>query len=128
MRPDRSQLHPAAGFDGPPESPNSPCMIHYHVWFNLKSEVTEDDGLAAARDFIAELTGQGKIARAQLLKNSGDAAKSRLPLYHALFEFKDDAQMTETFAAKRTEGIHAGPHGRLIASVSEFRVEIFREV
>jgi len=103
-------------------------MIHYHVWFTLKPGVSEEAGLALARAFVAELTGKGGVARATILKNTGEAPKSRLPRYHALFEFKDDAQMDATFAAKRAEGIHGGPHGGLIASVSEFKVEVFREV
>jgi hypothetical protein len=103
-------------------------MIHYHVWFSLKPAVSEEAGLATARAFIAELTSRGGVARALLLKNTGEAPKSLLPRYHALFEFTDDAQMDATFAAKRSEGIHHGPHGRLIESVSEFKVEIFREV
>jgi hypothetical protein len=53
--------------------------------------------------------------------------ESRLLPYHALFEFSDDDQMTAAFAGKRKEEIHGGPHGKLIESVSEFRVEIFRE-
>lgn len=103
-------------------------MTHYHVWFTLKPAVTEADGLAVARDFIKEITDRGAVARALLLRNSGEAPKSKLPRYHALFEFTDDAQMDRAFAAKRTEGIHAGPHGRLIESIGEMQVEVFREV
>ena len=103
-------------------------MIHYHVWFSLKPEVSEEAGLALARAFVAELKAKGGVARALVLKNTGEAPKSRLPKYHALFEFKDDAQMDATFAAKRAEGINGGPHGQLIAAVSEFKVEVFREV
>lgn len=103
-------------------------MIHYHVWFTLKPEVSEAAGLAIAREFVAELTARGGVARATILKNTGEAPKSRLPRYHALFEFRDDAQMDATFAAKRAEGIHGGPHGRMIAAVAEFKVEVFREV
>ena len=102
-------------------------MIHYHVWFSLKPEIGEEIGLTFAREFIAELTAQGKLARGLLLKNTGEAPKSRLLRYHALFEFSDDDQMTVAFADKRKEGIHAGPHGKLMAAVSEFRVEVFRE-
>ena len=102
-------------------------MTHYHVWFSLKPEVGEAEGLAFARAFIAELLAGGKLARGLVLKNSGDPAKSRLPPYHALFEFRDDEQMNAAFAAKRVTGIHAGPHGQLMASIAEFRVEIFRE-
>lgn len=33
-------------------------MIHYHVWFTLKPEVSEAAGLAIAREFVAELTAR----------------------------------------------------------------------
>ena len=102
-------------------------MIHYHVWFSLKPEVSEEEGLSFAQAFIAELTIQGKLARGLVLKNTGEAPKSRLLRYHALFEFGDDEQMTAAFASKRKDGIQTGPHGKLMKSVSEFRVEIFRE-
>ena len=103
-------------------------MIHYHVWFSLKPEMSEEEGLRFAKSFIEELRSQGKLARGILLKNTGEAPKSRLLRFHALFEFKDDEQMTAAFADKRKEGIHAGPHGKLMEAVSEFRVEVFREV
>jgi hypothetical protein len=38
------------------------------------------------------------------------------------------ALMTAAIAGKRQEGIHVGPHGQLMRSVAEFRVEIFREI
>lgn len=103
-------------------------MIHYHVWFALKPEMTETEGLAALRAFIAELTQRGHLARATVLKNSGAAPKSKLLPYHALFEFADDAQMDAAFATKRTDGIHTGPHGALMAAVAAFHVEVFREL
>jgi hypothetical protein len=103
-------------------------MIHYHFWFTLKPAIPEADGLATARSFIKEVTDRGDAARALLLRNSGEAPKSRLPRYHALFEFVDDVQMERAFAAKRTEGIHAGPHGRLMEAIDGRQVEVFREV
>ncbi len=100
-------------------------MIHYHVWFTLKPAVDEAEGLAVARSFLNELAGRGAVGRSLLLRNTGEAPKSRLPRYHALFEFADDQQMERAFAAQRAEGIHACAHGRLVA---EMQVEVFREV
>lgn len=103
-------------------------MIHYHVWFSLKPEVGEATVLSYARAFIEELSIQGNLFRGIVLKNTSEGLKTRLLPYHALFEFRADDQMTAAFAGKRKEGIHTGPHGKLIESVSEFRVEVFREV
>lgn len=103
-------------------------MIHYHVWFTLKPGIAETDGLAVARDFLNEINRSGAAARSLLLRNTGEAPKSRLPRYHALFEFADEPQMERAFAAKRAEGIHAGPHGRLIEAIDGMQVEVFREV
>ncbi len=103
-------------------------MIHYHVWFSLKPEVGEEEGLRLAHAVVAELKGRGVLSRGVVLKNMGSPPKSRLARYHALFEFADDAQMTLAFAGKREEGIRQGPHGRLMESVSEFHVEVFKEV
>ena len=102
-------------------------MIHYHVWFSLKPEVSEAEGLQLARAFIDELKGKGVLSRGTVLKNTGSPPKSRLARYHALFEFADDAQMDSAFTGKRADGIHHGPHGRLLDSVAEFHVEVFRE-
>ena len=103
-------------------------MIHYHVWFTLKPNIKEPEGLAIVRAFMSELTDRGAIAHVRLLRNLGDAPKSKLPRFHALFEFADDQQMDLAFAAQRTEGIHVGAHGRLLASVGEMQVEVFKEL
>lgn len=102
-------------------------MIHYHVWFSLKPDVPEAVGLGHARAFIAELLAQGQLVRGLVLKNDGSPPRSRLPAYHALFEFADDAQMDSAFSHRRQVGIHTGPHGQLLASVADFVVEVFRE-
>ena len=103
-------------------------MIHYHVWFTFKPAVNESTGLAIAREFMAELQAGTQVSRCSLLSNMGGPSKSRLPRYHAFFEFADDEQMEAAFAKKRTEGIHHGAHGKLIESVAEFHVEVFREI
>jgi hypothetical protein len=103
-------------------------MIHYHVWFSLKPEVSEVNGLRFAHAFIDELKGRGVLLRGAVLKNTGSPPKSRLARYHAMFEFRDDEQMASAFAGKRSEGIHHGPHGQLMEVVSEFHVEVFKEV
>lgn len=103
-------------------------MIHYHVWFSLKPEVAETDALAHARAFIAELGEKGRLIRGTVLKNNGAPPHSSLPPYHLLFEFRDEAHMNAVIFGKREEGIHAGPHGQLIRSIADFRVEIFREI
>ena len=103
-------------------------IIHYHVWFSLKPGVSEKEGLSFARSFIEELSAQRKLLRGTVLKNTSEPPKSQLLRYHALFEFSDDDQMTAAFAMKRKEGIHGGPHGKLMDSVSEFRIEVFREI
>jgi hypothetical protein len=103
-------------------------MIHYHVWFSLKPEIAESDALAHARAFIAELCEQGRLIRGTVLKNNGAPPSSALPPYHVVFEFHDEAHMNASISGKREEGIHVGPHGHLMRSVAEFRVEIFREI
>jgi len=101
-------------------------MTHYHVWFSLKPEVgSRRSGLRPGVHRRAP--GRRQVGAGFGAEESGDPAKSRLPPYHALFEFRDDEQMNAAFAAKRVTGIHAGPHGQLMASIAEFRVEIFRE-
>jgi hypothetical protein len=103
-------------------------MIHYHVWFSLKAAVSEAEGFAAVRAFSEELASRGTLERCDLLKNSSQPPKTKLLPYHALFVFHDDEQMNAAFSRKREEGIHAGPHGTLMASVAEFHVEVFRAV
>ena len=86
-------------------------MIHYHVWFNLKPEVTESDGLATVRRFLTSLCASDEAATFQLLRNKGKAPRSKLPHYHALIQFNDDSQLSEAMKKQAADGIHSGLHG-----------------
>ncbi len=103
-------------------------MIHYHVFFSIKPDVPESTCLGAAKEFLEELRLKEYILRGRLLKNSSQKPKTSLPEYHALFEFKNDEIFNSTLTEIRAEGLEKGPHSILMKSVSEFRVEIFREI
>jgi len=100
-------------------------MIHYHVWFNLKAGVSETDGLAALERFLTKLCATEEAATFQLLRNRGGPPRSKLPRYHALVQFTDDAQFARAMKNQAERGIHSGPHGDVIAAVSDFHVEVF---
>jgi len=101
-------------------------MIHYNVWFALKDGVTEEGGLAAVDGFLRELCAAGEVSAYRLLKNTSEGGRTKLPKYHAIIEFADDAALSQAMKNQAARGIHAGGHGRIIGVVSEFRVEIFR--
>jgi hypothetical protein len=101
-------------------------MIHYNVWFTLKDEVLEQRGLAVVDGFLRELCAAGEVSAYRLLKNTSDGARTKLPRYHAIIEFADDAALSQAMKNQVARGIHAGGHGEIINVVSEFRVEIFR--
>lgn len=103
-------------------------MIHYNIWFDLRANAEEEESLNTIREFLVDLYAAGSIAGFQLLKNSGDSAKTRMLRFQALIEFTDDAQFSTAFSAQAAHGIHTGLHGRVIALVSDFRVEIFRQI
>jgi hypothetical protein len=103
-------------------------MLHYHVWFNLKPEVAESSGLAAVRSFLAELTGCGEAVRFELLRNKGEPPRSKLPRYHALVAFRNEAQFETAMKNQAARGIHTGPHGGVVDVVTGFHVEIFTSV
>jgi len=103
-------------------------MIHYHVWFNLKETLDEASALEVVRRFLGELQELGAVSGFRLLRNSGASAKTKLPRFHALIEFANDAQFSAAFASQAARGIHAGLHGQVLALVNHFQVEIFREV
>ena len=100
-------------------------MIHYHVWFNLKPGVTEADGLAVVARFLKQLCVTNEATAFQLLSNQGKPPRSKLPRYHALVEFANDARLAEAMKQQATRGIHTGFHGAMIEVVTDFHVEIF---
>jgi hypothetical protein len=100
-------------------------MIHYHVWFNLKSDVPEPEGLATVARFLEKLCAIDEAATFQLLANKGGPPRSKLPRYHALVQFVDEAQLADAMRKQATRGIHAGLHGAVIDVVTDFHVEIF---
>ena len=103
-------------------------MIHYHVWFSLKPGIDEREGLSVVRTFLNDLFRAGEISGFHLLENSGKPPKTRLLPFHALIEFRSDAQFGAAFAAQAEKGIHNGAHGRVLARVAEFQIEVFKEI
>ena len=100
-------------------------MIHYHVWFNLKPEVSENAGLAVVSHYLSQLGGAGETAGFQLLRNLGTPPRSKLPAYHALVEFADSEALGAAMKKQGERGVHTGGHGRVIDVVCDFHVEIF---
>jgi hypothetical protein len=103
-------------------------MIHYNVWFSLKDGVHEGTGLAVVGDFLRELCAVGEVSAFRLLRNSAEGPRTRLPRFHAVIEFPDDAALSLAMRNQGERGIHAGGHERIVDIVGEFRVEIFRLV
>lgn len=103
-------------------------MIHYNIWFGFRDGVDESEGLSVIHSFLNELYETGGVAGFQLLRNSGDAAKTNMLPFQALIEFRDDAQFSAAFAAQAAAGIHSGAHGRVMSLVSDFRIEVFRQI
>ncbi|MGD1088514.1 MAG: DUF6614 family protein [Verrucomicrobiota bacterium] len=103
-------------------------MIHYNVWFNLQSGISEADGLDIVHSFLDELCVAGSIVGFRLLRNAGEGARTRMPKFQALIEFRDDSQFSAAFRDQAARGIHAGMHGRMISVVSDFRAELFKQI
>ena len=103
-------------------------MIHYNLWFDLKDDADEPASLGVIQAFLDELFATGAIAGFQLLKNSAEGSKTKLLRYQTLIEFNDDAQFSAAFAAQAARGIHTGLHGQVMSMVSDFRIEIFRQI
>lgn len=103
-------------------------MIHYNVWFSFRGNVEETEGLAAIHAFLGELHSADSVAGFQLLKNTGAAAKTQMLPFQALIEFRDDAQFSAAFPAQAARGIHTGLHGRVLSLVSDFRIEVFKQL
>jgi len=100
-------------------------MLHYHVWFNLKPEVPEEEGLMRVERFLGTLCGAEEAATFTLLRNTGEPPRSRLPRYHALVEFADGKQLGEAMKQQVARGIHTGEHGAVVDVVTDFHVEVF---
>jgi hypothetical protein len=103
-------------------------MIHYNIWFDLRSDADPDKDLSVVREFLAGLYAAGSIAGFHILQNSGAAARTRMLCYQALIEFYDDTQFSAAFSAQAASGIHTGLHGRVMSLVSDFRIEVFKEI
>ena len=120
---------PEAGIAGAaPGQPGLSRMIHYNIWFRLRDEIDEGQGLAIVQSLLAQHKAAGTIAGFHLLRNSGSGSRTRMPAFQALIEFRDEAQFSATFAEQAQRGIRAGLHGQVMALVSEFQVEVFRQV
>jgi hypothetical protein len=102
-------------------------MVHYNVFFTLKEGVDEGTGLAVIGAFLRGLCDSGEAAGYRLLVNGSAGSKTRLPKYQAVVQFADDAALGRAMARQAALGIHSGAHGRVIDTVAEFHVEIFRE-
>jgi uncharacterized protein DUF6614 len=100
-------------------------MIHYHVWFNLKPGVLEEEGLRVVQRYLTQLGAAGESAGFQLLRNFGRPPRSKLPTYHALIEFTDGEALGAAMKKQTERGIHSGGHGRIVDVVCDFHVEIF---
>jgi len=103
-------------------------MIHYNVWFRFRENIEETESLDVVHAFLGELHRAKHITAFQLLKNSGSAAKTRMLPYQALIAFHDDAQFAAAFSAQAARGIHTGLHGRVLTMVSDFQIEVFRQI
>ena len=103
-------------------------MLHYHVWFNLKAEILETEGLNTVKRFLKTLCTDGEARSFESLRNHGEPPGSKLPRYHALIKFNDQAHFTDAMKAQAGRGIHAGTHGEIIKDVTDFHVEIFSEI
>jgi hypothetical protein len=103
-------------------------VIHYSVWFNLKDSIEEAEGLATIRAFLDELYSAGDVGGFQLLRNKGTGGRTRMLPFQALIEFCDGAQFSAAFSAQAARGIHTGLHGRVMALVNEFQIEVFQQI
>lgn len=102
-------------------------MIQYSLWFRLQVDGNEREELDAIRAFLRELQVAGEIAGFQILRNRSGSKTTRLP-FQALIKFRDNAHFSTAFARQAARGIHAGLHGRVMAAVDEFQIEVFEEV
>ena len=73
-------------------------MLHYNLWFNLKPDVHEAEGLSVVRSFLTRLSATKQIAGFRLLRNSTEPPKTILLRYHAQIEFDDSAQFSTAFS------------------------------
>jgi hypothetical protein len=103
-------------------------MIHYNLWFRFRGDVDETESLSLVHAFLNELRRAGSLTRFQLLKNSGVEPRSKLLPFQALMEFRDDAQFSAAFSAQAESGIRTGMHGRVMTLVSDFQIEVFRQI
>jgi hypothetical protein len=104
-------------------------LIHYNVWFSLKSDIDEKVGLAAVRAFLQTLKDNQQITSFQLLRNRAAGASTRLAPFHALITFANGDQFGLPFGAVAADGgPHAGAHGHMIEGVDVFIVEVFDEI
>ena len=104
------------------------AMIHYNIWFDLRSDSDHAKDLNVVQEFLGELYAAGSIAGFHILQNSGAATKTKLLRYQAQIEFRDDAQFSAAFSAQAARGIHTGLHGRVMSMVSDFNIGVFRQI
>jgi len=102
-------------------------MVHYKVFFTVRSGVEESRCLTVVGDFLQQLTGVGEVAAFRIFKDSSYMPGGRTG-FQALVEFSSDAAFARAIKNQQERGIHQGAHGAVVAAVSDFRVEVVRDV
>ncbi len=100
----------------------------YHVWFNLKPDVDEAEGLAAVELFLQSIVTAREALRFSLSRNTAAPPRSRLPRYHAVVTYESGEALSASIKHQAQRGIHTGPHGAMVSVVTDFHVEVFAEV
>ena len=103
-------------------------MIHYNVWFSFNPDADDEVQLAKTRGLLDDFKSRGMIHDFCLLRNRGVSDETRLPKFHVVIEFQDEAQFGLPFAEVERLGVRMGNHGAMIEQVDEFVVEVFEQI
>ena len=102
-------------------------MYTYHVYFNIKADVTDADLAAAFSKFVRSETERNRLAAYSLTRFENKASFPDLPDYHfaARYHSKDDQAKAMADMSTR---FNQEPHLSLMKITSDFRVAFSREV
>ena len=93
-------------------------MDIYHIWFNLKDEVSDASFADAVHAYLGHLKTAGSAVNYRLTRRKLGLGHPNLPEFHITIEFQDMAQMDKAFGTVSTranpvEGLHQAVNSKV---------------
>ena len=104
-------------------------MISYHVFFTPKPGIGDEQAIGAVRRFLENLKAGKQVRDYRILHVTNPASFPALPRFQVIVDYDSQRELDEAMAFMRQpHKVMEGPHGELVALVSEFKVSFTADV